>query len=280
MVKIGSRIYLFIRRRWAGLSIIGLFVIALVCACLVFRSIDKYAAIYFGLISVTSVAISIMIFKQISKEHFSSSLAICKKYTDIFEDALLSGGKLSLIHFCPCPGLFDNLFNDDKAFEKFENIVNEVIEATKARQEDTSEPPLDCRIAMLGDPGIRKFLESYFEYEKKRPVKKSTDKAKYIGTASIFLTEKFRKTGLSKDKDAVDEQWLDDAFEKHAFIILAASKHKGFIGLISLHNGYLQFDAADYAGKIEIVHELYDLLRDKYTQPPNAQITPCSPNSS
>jgi hypothetical protein len=90
--------------------------------------------IWFGLSTVGSLVVSLLVLAAVKKKPFSDSSELLKRLITIFDEARNCKGqvKISLLHFVPCPGLFDDTFkkrwilSKRETFSKLQRLVSDV----------------------------------------------------------------------------------------------------------------------------------------------------------
>jgi hypothetical protein len=219
--------------------------------------------IWFGFSTVGSLVVSLLVLAAVKKKTFSDSAELLKRFITIFDEAKHCKGqtKISLLHFVPCPGLFDEMFKKPRIFprrmnfSKLERLVSDVIK----------KPNVTTRVAMLDNLTSQRFLKAFFKHEKQEVSAKALGANpfdKYYQMASLFVVSNFGPKCVAH----INKTWLDKSMKGDEFIILGAAEKNGFIGSISFEGGDFQFRAADYVGDTTVIHELFDRLVTIYRQ--------------
>ena len=213
--------------------------------------------LWLGAVAVTSLVISIYILKNVRKSKFSHSVDLLQRYIEVFEDA--KGSKkgeamISLLHFAPCPGLFDERFKGIRDFSKFTRLLNKC----KAK----------VRVTMLRESDRADFLGKFYETESANvgndKLNEKMGMEGYVNDAQTFLKTCFEQRD-NTDKNYIARCWYDNADENGGqFIVLGAATSTGFIGSASFDDGEFKFTCADYHGEAKVVHALYDQLTKTY----------------
>lgn len=217
------------------------------------RPFGTFLYMVFGLASVGSFAIAIWILKTIKKKRFSESRELLERFIKIFKDAAVSRGpiQISILHFVPCPGLFDSKFTRDKTFKDLRYFIDIV----------KREQNVTIRAALLAEDERKEFLQKFFDYEKGGVSEKAIigggGTSGYETDAEDFISRAFEQDIKTYH---IGEQWLQKALDGQQFTILGAGAKVGFIGLASFVGGHFKFDAADYEGNTEVIHTLFDQL--------------------
>jgi hypothetical protein len=230
------------------------------------RNIIKYVLTYwFGIVSVSSLIVGVLIMKKLQKQRFSESIELLNRFINVLEDAMInarpgSKQRVSILHFAPCPGLFDFIFNDIKRIEKMEELLGTAIKRKEL---------INLRICMLNETSRLRFLEYFYKEEgKKVRQKKLDDKGGfniYKAQAEAFI-ERFIE--IANPVAEIHESWLAKSIERgEEIIVLGAANSVGFIGSVYFLNGAFVFEAADYAGNANVLHQLYDKLSSIYSVP-------------
>lgn len=223
------------------------------------RPLGAYLSIVFGIASVLSLVISIYILKTLTKKTFSQSLDLLIRFNKILEDALMSQNEVtvSILHFVPCPGLFDEKYRREPTFSNFRSLIHEVQQRNN----------ITVRVAMLEESSRVRFLQEFFKYEKKKiseeDLHRGGDVNSYIAEAEAFITSAFEKPPADKP-NYIEGEWLDEILRGQQVIILGGANKVGFIGSVSFVGGNFQLAAADYEGKTEVIHALFDHLASAY----------------
>jgi hypothetical protein len=221
--------------------------------------------VLFGLSTVASLCVSIYILKTLIPRTFTDSKQLLQRFIRVFQDAIYSQQRvdISLLHFVPCPGLFDEEFKNDPSFSVFSSLLDE------AKQEKR----ITIRVAMLHEEGRDEFLKRFYEHESQY-VSSNVLKGKrgfdsYYAKTIVFLQGAFVQPGKWVIKSHnIDKTWLETALRGEQFIILGAARKVGFIGSVSFIGGAFKFKAADYEGNVEVIHELFNRLVEIYEKPP------------
>lgn len=221
---------------------------------------------WLAIVSVLSLIIAILILKKIKKPRFTGSRELLDRLINVFNDALRSLGtgqkvKVSILHFAPCPGLFDETFKDDRTFTKYREIISKAID---------KKDKIELNICMLNEDDRKIFLECFYNDEKKEvsqqklKVKGGLDQ--YLSDAQIFI-KKYQE--ITSNIRNINKYWLDRALAGEEIIVLGAARSVGFVGSVYFYQGEFNLHAADYSGNTNVIHQLFDKLAQIYNEPLN-----------